>query len=83
MLIVGLFLSLGLDAQDYVNQVLILNEGYFDYVTGTIVEPVKIGTYDPINATYEEVAILEDMRFRSSFQQRGFGTNLIEEPVLL
>ena len=37
MLIVGLFLSLGLDAQDYVNQVLILNEGYFDYVPGTIV----------------------------------------------
>jgi hypothetical protein len=71
MLIVGLFLSLGLDAQDYVNQVLILNEGYFDYVTGTIVEPVKIGTYDPINATYEEVAILEDMRFASDLIING------------
>lgn len=65
MLIVGLFLNTGLNAQEYVNQVLILNEGYFDYSSGEIVEPVTVGVYDPSNESYQDVAVLDDMRFAS------------------
>ena len=39
-------------AQEYVHQVLILNEGYFDYTTQQIIEPVTIGSYDPINQQF-------------------------------
>ena len=57
--------SFTIQAQEYVNQVLILNEGYFDYTTNEIVEPASIGSYNPVTEMYTEVLQLEGMRFGS------------------
>ena len=63
--LIALNLSTGLNAQQYVNQVLILNEGYFDYTNNEIIEPATIGSYDPVSGMYSEVLELEGMRFGS------------------
>jgi hypothetical protein len=52
-------------AQDYVHQVLVLNEGYFDFTTNQIVISPTIGSYDPINQTYTAVDTLTGARFAS------------------
>ena len=39
----------GVMAQNVVNQVLLLNEGRYDYTTGEIETPVTIGSYDPVH----------------------------------
>ena len=57
--------SFTIQAQEYVNQVLILNEGNFDYTTNEIVEPASIGSYNPVTEMYTEVLQLEGMRFGS------------------
>lgn len=57
--------SFTIQAQEYVNQVLILNEGYFDYTINEIVEPASIGSYNPVTEMYTEVLQLEGMRFGS------------------
>ncbi|MFM8241562.1 MAG: hypothetical protein ACKN86_02055, partial [Crocinitomicaceae bacterium] len=62
---IGLFLSVSAQAQNYVHQAIILNEGYFDYQTNQIVEPVTIGKYDPDLQAYSVVDTLEGMRFAS------------------
>lgn len=49
----------------HVNQVLILNEGFFDYTNNVSVEPVKIGSYDVNNGTYNTVNTLNGARFAS------------------
>ncbi len=65
ILVVGLCVSGFTFAQNYVNQVLVLNEGYFDYAASTIVTPVTIGVYNPQNQNYVVVDTLENMRFAS------------------
>jgi Secretion system C-terminal sorting domain len=62
---IGLFLSVSVQAQNYLHQAIILNEGYFDYQTNQILEPVTIGKYDPITQSYSVVNTLEGMRFAS------------------
>jgi hypothetical protein len=57
--------SFTIQAQEYVNQVLILNEGYFDYTNNEIVEPASIGSYNPATEVYTEVIELDGMRFGS------------------
>ena len=52
-------------AQEYVHQVLVLNEGYFDYTTQQIIEPVTIGSYNPISQLYTEVLSIDSARFAS------------------
>ena len=59
------------NAQNFVNQVLILNEGYFDYTTQQIVEPVSVGSFDPINQIYTEVLIIDSARFASDIIING------------
>jgi hypothetical protein len=66
----GLFLvaaltSASLYAQQYVHQVLIANEGYFDFQTNDIVEPATIGSYNPATQTYVVVDTLDGQRFSS------------------
>ena len=56
--------SLLVSAQ-HLHQVLILNEGYFDYTNNVSVEPVKIGSYDVNNDTYTTVNTLSGARFAS------------------
>ncbi len=62
---IGLFLSVSAQAQNYVHQAIILNEGYFDYQTNQLIEPVTIGKYDPASQAYSVVDTLEGMRFAS------------------
>ena len=64
-LTLSLSLTALVQAQNYVHQALILNEGYFDYQTNQIIEPVTIGSYNPSNQTYQIVDTLEGMRFGS------------------
>ena len=65
ILVVGLCVSGLTFAQNYVNQVIILNEGYYDYAASAIVTPVTIGAYNPQNQNYVVVDTLENMRFAS------------------
>ncbi|MBM3451907.1 MAG: T9SS type A sorting domain-containing protein [Bacteroidetes bacterium] len=65
LLTVGLFLSISAQAQNYLHQAIILNEGYFDYQTNEIIEPATIGKYDPVSQAYSVVDTLEGMRFSS------------------
>lgn len=51
------------NAQQYVHQVLVLNEGYFNFNTQTQDVPVTLGTYDPANGNYTTVATITDARF--------------------
>ena len=51
--------------QSYVHQVLVLNEGYFDYSTSTIETPVTVGSYDPATHIYQTVSTLSGARFAS------------------
>ncbi len=62
---IGLGLSAFTNAQNYVHQAIILNEGKFDYNTNTILEPVTIGSYNPSAQFYNVVDTLEGMRFGS------------------
>ena len=54
-----------LSAQNYVHQVFILNEGYFDYQTNQIIEPVTIGSYDPNTQTFTTIDTINGARFAS------------------
>ncbi len=59
-------LSAGIsNAQNYLHQALVLNEGYQDYTTGEILVPVTVGSYDPINDVYNSIDTLFGMRFAS------------------
>ena len=52
-------------SQNYLHKVLVLNEGYFDYQTNQIIDPVTIGSYDPSTQIYSVVSTLNGMRFGS------------------
>jgi len=62
---IGFGLSTLVQAQNYVHQAIILNEGYFDFQTNEIIEPVTIGSYNPSTQIYQVVDTLEGMRFGS------------------
>jgi len=51
--------------QNYVNQVIIVNEGYYDYMSSQIVEPVTVAVYDPATQVYQVVNTLVSERFAS------------------
>ena len=70
-LLFGLSLTVITQAQNYLHQTLILNEGYFDYQTNEIIEPVTIGSYNPASQTYQIVDTLEGMRFASDMIING------------
>ncbi|MBL6662547.1 MAG: hypothetical protein ISP71_00440 [Flavobacteriales bacterium] len=61
----------GVVAQNVVNQVLILNEGRYNYTTGEIETPVTIGSYDPVTNNYSIVDTIEGARFASDMIING------------
>lgn len=65
LITLSLFASTWSFAQNQLHQVLVVNEGYFDYQTGSIIEPVTIGRYVPTTQQYQVVDTLENMRFAS------------------
>ena len=71
LFIISIAFSTFLNAQNYVLQTLILNEGYFDYLTDSILVPVTIGSYNPTTNNYQTVATLNDMRFASDLIING------------
>ncbi|MEZ5014475.1 MAG: T9SS type A sorting domain-containing protein [Chitinophagales bacterium] len=54
-----------LSAQATLSRVLILNEGYYDYFTETIVTPVSVGAYDPASGIYTTIHTIDGARFAS------------------
>jgi hypothetical protein len=53
---------------DVVNQVLVLNEGRYDYETGEITTPVTIGSYDPITTDYSVVDTIDGARYANRWR---------------
>ena len=69
----------GLFAQDYVNQVLVLNEGKF----GQNEFPVTLGSYDPTTQNYEVVDTIEGARFASDMIIDGDNIFVMADTLLL
>ena len=65
LLFAAVLCSTGLFAQQYTHQVLVANEGFFDFQTNAIIEPATIGSYNPTTQTYVVVDTLEGQRFSS------------------
>ena len=60
-------LNLIYSQNDYVHQVLILNEGYLDFSTDEIIEPVTVGVYSISSSApiYNEIIEISDAKFAS------------------
>ncbi len=69
--LLALIFSNSMLAQNYVHQVYVLNEGYFDYQTNTILEPVTLGSFNPQSGSYSVVDTIENMRFASDIYLDG------------
>lgn len=65
LLVITLSLSLVSLGQNYLYQVLVLNEGYYDYQTGIQGVPVTVGSFNPSTQSYQEVTTINGMRFAS------------------
>ncbi len=65
LITISFFTSAWSFAQNQLHQVLVVNEGYYDYQTNAIEEPVTIGSYNPTTQQYQVVDTLENMRFAS------------------
>ncbi|MDQ3101871.1 MAG: hypothetical protein M3R08_10830, partial [Bacteroidota bacterium] len=53
------------------HQVLVLNEGYFNWETQEQIEPVSLGSYDPATGDYQTVATINGSRFASDIAVEG------------
>ena len=58
-------------SQQYLHQVLVLNEGYFDFSLNQTVVPPTIGSYDPISEVYTTLDTLNNSRFASDMIIEG------------
>ncbi len=65
ILLMSMLISQFVFGQDYVNQVFVLNEGYYNYDTFEIETPVTIGVYNPVTNVYAVVDTIEGARFAS------------------
>lgn len=64
-LFLAIVVSIAANAQAHVERVLILNEGYYDYFTNEILEPVTLGAYYPESGDYTLLHTIEGARFAS------------------
>ena len=64
-LLLFVLFAANLKAQDYLHQVIVLNEGWSDWQTGEVVEPATLAVYDPGLETYTVVDTIEDAGFVS------------------
>lgn len=60
-----LLFTVNLSAQEYLHQVIVLNEGWSDWQTGEVMQPATMGVYDPGLELYAVVDTLEDAAFVS------------------
>jgi hypothetical protein len=52
-------------ASDYVNKVIVLNEGHYDYVNMIQTVPVTVGAYNPVSHVYTPFDTIPNARFAS------------------
>ena len=64
-LLLALFLFTFLVYSQNNENLIILNEGYYDFTNQEIIEPVSIGVYDTDEQSYEEVIVIDGVRFAS------------------
>ena len=64
LLVVSLYM-IPAKAQEYVHQVIVLNEGYFDYNLNQSIVLPTIGSYNPYTQEYINVDTLDAARFAS------------------
>lgn len=69
--VIAILIATTIFAQPAVERVLILNEGYYDYLSGEILTPVSVGAYSPATGIYTELDIIEDARFASDIKIDG------------
>ena len=50
---------------EYVHQVLLLNEGCYDYYENQVLEPVTVGSYNPETNLYNTIIEIPNVRFAS------------------
>jgi hypothetical protein len=55
----------GFSQNQYLNQVLMLNEGCYDYYANEILEPVTVGSYNPETNLYNTIIEIPNVRFAS------------------
>ena len=67
LVLLSLVVNFSFSQNDYVNQVLILNEGYLDFYTDEIIEPVTVGVYSisSSNPSYSQVIEITGAKFAS------------------
>lgn len=58
-------LAISVQAQSYVHQVFVLNEGWSDWQTGEVLVPPTLGVYDPALQDYQVVDTIEEAGFIS------------------
>ena len=63
--IIILFAAFSSGAQNYVNKVIVLNEGHYDYTNQVQTVPVTIGAYDPATHLYQQFDVIQNTRFAS------------------
>lgn len=72
-----------LNAQSFTDRVLILNEGYFDYVTNEIQTPVTLGSYEPATGLYTTLFTIDNARFASDLLVDGDNYFIAADNMLL
>jgi len=71
LLLLSLTVSLTTFSQNYINQVFILNEGFFDYTSNQLVNPPTLASYNPSSQTYSVVDTINGVRFASDMVING------------
>lgn len=57
-----------LSAQNYVHQVIVLNEGYFNFADQVQEVPVSFGSFDPADNSYTHIGDIDNVRFASDVE---------------
>lgn len=65
------------------NQVLILNEGHYDYINNVMETPVTVGSYNPATQVYTEVTNIPNARFASDIKIDGNYYYIAADSLLL
>jgi hypothetical protein len=68
---------------EYVHQVIIVNEGRFDYSTMSQAIPVTVGTYNPDSKVYSVFATINDVRWASDVQIDDSSVYVAADSLLL
>lgn len=79
----ALFISGATFAQEYVHQVIFLNEGQYDYTNQVQVTPVTVGAYNLASETYTDFDTIWDVQFGSDVLVDGDFIYVAADSVLV